>query len=79
MAPFNITLKNTDHEFVLNSVRAQIEEAGGTFGVSTFSIKGVSGSYTIAGNTVTITITDKPWYVSNTYLQSAISKYFGDK
>ncbi|MHB9292123.1 hypothetical protein Holit_01212 [Hollandina sp. SP2] len=65
---------------LLASVKQTITKRGGSFSGNeqngTFSIKGVVGEYSINGQTVKITITDKPLIVSDNFIQKEIKKYF---
>ena len=62
-----------------------VRQAGGTFsgGVDGGSFTGktpvgeVKGNYRTAGNTVTVEITDKPFIVPKTTVESKIREFFG--
>jgi hypothetical protein len=66
----------------LDKVRKAIKEAGGSFefdattGRGTFTVKGVAGSFVTTRNQVLITITKKPFIVSNGFIEKGVRDYF---
>ena len=81
---FSIDFKGSAEDLVAKMKKA-IEDAGGTFSGDTqsgsFSVKTpvgkIAGTYTISGQTIHITITEKPWIVSCSKIEEAIKKYMG--
>lgn len=77
---FNI-LVTGDKSTILKHVGDSIRASGGTFVAETistgkFSGSGVEGSYHIVGDVVVITISKKPFVVSNAYIEKRIREYF---
>ena len=81
--PFDITVPG-DLAQVLDQVKSKIVGAGGTFSGDKSSgrfsgptgVGIVEGTYTARDNVVTVTITDKPFLVSCSIIESKISEYF---
>jgi hypothetical protein len=69
-----------DISTILREVEQKIKDAGGRFDGNeqngTFSGKGVRGKYSINGQKIRITITDKPWIASENLVKSKITDYF---
>jgi len=69
-----------DTETVLNKAKAAIEKQGGTFsgdenaGAFHLSVMNntIAGSYTVSGNELTMTITDKPFFVPCSTIESML-------
>jgi hypothetical protein len=69
----------------LAKARQEVTAAGGTFSgdlqAGSFSGKtplgAVKGTYTAAGRSVTVTITEKPWLVPAGTIEATIREYFG--
>lgn len=61
-------------------VRDRIKQKGGQYefdGVDGyFSVMGVDGDFSVHGNSVTITITKKPFVVSNGLVERKVREYF---
>ncbi len=68
----------------LKRASTTITNAGGTFvgnvNSGTFSGKTVAGvvkgKYTVSGNKITVTITDKPFVVPNSTIETKVREYF---
>jgi hypothetical protein len=81
---FTLTVPG-DLEAAVKRAERAVADAGGSFtGDATggsFSGKtpmgAVKGTYTVAGNTVTVTITDKPWLLPAGTLEGKVREYFG--
>ena len=81
--PFDVTIKGKPKD-VLGQVRKKISDAGGSFAgdehAGTFSGKSVlgdiKGSYSVSGQTATITITSKPFLAPCGKIESTIRDYF---
>jgi hypothetical protein len=72
-----------DASVLLNKIRSAIEKQGGTFDgdstSGTFSVKvmgTISGSYTIGGNNLTVTISSKPMFISCGQIESFMRAQF---
>ena len=80
---FAVTI-NDDLNRSLEKARATITNAGGTFvgnvNSGTFSGKTVvgvvKGKYTVSGSKITVTITDKPFVVPNSTIETKVREYF---
>ncbi|MER3471342.1 MAG: hypothetical protein C4330_08405 [Chitinophagaceae bacterium] len=75
---------NGDPGSVLNKVKSAIEGQGGTFsGDATsgfFSVKvmgTIAGSYSVSGNQIDITITDKPMFIGCGQIESVLKSQLG--
>ena len=72
-------------EEIISKVRGQIERQGGTFNgdasSGSFSVKvlgsNIAGSYTVTGSQINITITDKPFFVSCSQIESFLKSQLG--
>ena len=81
--PFDITVSG-ELAGVLDQVRSNIVGAGGAFSgdASSGEFSGptavgiVKGSYTVRGGVVTVTITDKPFLVPCSTIESKVRDYF---
>lgn len=77
----NLPLKGDPHA-VLENVRSQIKNRDGEFeGNSTngtFSIMGVHGAYEIIGQEAVVTVSKKPFFISEGFIRSEITKYFNN-
>ena len=65
-----------DVQSSLEKVKSECSKFEGDASSGTFSGDGVDGSYSIAGNVVSITITCKPFFISWAGVQSHIENYF---
>ena len=81
---FSIDFKGSAEDLVAKMKKA-IEDAGGIFSGNTqngsFSVPTplgkIAGTYTISGQTIHITITDKPFFVSCSTIEDKIKEYIG--
>lgn len=78
---FRVTIPDgMDLKAGMEKVRTGVTAAGGKYqsdGVNgTFEVKGVAGSFIVSGKVVIITITKKPFIVSNGFVESTIRGYF---
>jgi hypothetical protein len=82
--PFDVTVDG-DLAPVLAQVKTKVEALGGVFqgDLNSGSLSGhvpllgdVAADYAVAGNTVTITITHKPLFVSCSTLEAKITDFF---
>lgn len=79
---FSVSFTGTADETVAKA-KASIEKFGGTFTgdasngdlVASTPAGKVKGSYTVAGQTITITITDKPFVVPVSVIEDRIRKF----
>jgi len=60
----------------IEEAKAQIIKNDGVISGNSFSVKGVRGSIDSNGDERIITITDKPWLASQSYVSSEIKKFF---
>ena len=71
---------NKDPETLVQEARTVAEENNATLSgdanSGTFSGRGVEGSYEVEGNTVTITITDKPMLATWSKVESKVKEFF---
>ena len=71
---------NKDPQTLVQEARQVAEENKATFkgdaNSGSFSGRGVEGSYEVEGNTVTITITDKPKLASWSKVESKVKEFF---
>ena len=71
---------NKDPETLVQEARTVAEENNATFSgdasAGTFSGRGVEGSYEVEGNTVTITVTDKPRLATWSKVESKVKEFF---
>lgn len=71
---------NKDPETLVQEARTVAEENNATFSgdanSGTFSGRGVEGSYEVEGNTVTITVTDKPRLATWSKVESKVKEFF---
>jgi hypothetical protein len=82
MCQFSISFSG-DPETLIQRVRQEIERARGTFsGDSTqgnFGVKtglgSIEGNYQIAGQAISITITDKPFFISCERIEKELTGY----
>ena len=82
--PFSVTVGG-DVQAALDRVRTEIMNAGGSFSgdasAGMFSgsspVGAIKGTYQVAGNVVTITITDRPWLAPCGTIESKIRSYIG--
>ncbi len=76
---FSVTT-NKDPQTLVEEARKVAEENNATFkgdtNAGSFSGKGVEGSYEVEGNTVTITVTDKPRLASWSKVESKVKEFF---
>lgn len=76
---FDINL-NTEPEAILD--KAKNMAAKNNFNISgdidsgTFSGRGVSGFYNIDGRSLSVTVTEKPWYAPWSKVESSITEFF---
>jgi hypothetical protein len=78
---FSVTIpEGLDLKAGVEKVKAGVIAAGGKYQFDgtkgMFEVKGVSGAFFVAGRIVTITISKKPFIVSNGYVESTIRDYF---
>lgn len=82
--PFNV-LVTTDLAAVLDRVRSQITGGGGQFDgdqqSGTFSgevpvMGGFEGQYEVSGDQITITITEKPFLIPCSVIETRIREFF---
>ena len=77
MHRFNITIpEDVDINKSLSQVKNNCDSFNGNEESGSFSKSGVRGTYDISGNTVRITLTDKPFLASWDYVESKIRSYF---
>ncbi|MFL5330129.1 MAG: hypothetical protein ACJ8C4_14605 [Gemmataceae bacterium] len=83
--PFQITVTG-DLQSAFDRAKSQITAAGGTFtgnaNGGSFSgqvpvMGSIAGQYTVSGNVVTVTITDKPFLVPCATIEKKVREYFG--
>jgi hypothetical protein len=71
---------NKDPQTLVQEARTVAEENNATFtgdaNSGSFSGRGVEGSYEVNGNTVTITITDKPRLAPWSKVESKVKEFF---
>jgi len=71
---------NTDAHTTLESVRTQLEKSGGQLTgdhcSGSFSGSGVHGNYIVGTDGITVTITDKPFYIPMSTVRDKITEYF---
>jgi hypothetical protein len=71
---------NKDPQTLVQEARTVAEENNATLkgdaNSGSFSGRGVEGSYEVNGNTVTITITDKPRLASWSKVESKVKEFF---
>ncbi len=76
---FSVTT-NKDPQTLVEEARRVAEENNATFkgdtNAGSFAGKGVEGSYEVDGNTVTITVTDKPKLASWSKVESKVKEFF---
>lgn len=53
-----------------------IRNKGGTVNDAGFNVKGIVGTYSRAGNRLTINIMSKPWYIPEAVLESKLREFF---
>jgi hypothetical protein len=72
--------KPQDISQAVQTVRSSIQEKGGTFSgdeqQGNFSSKGITGRYQVS-EMVNVAISEKPFVVPNSLIESEIKKYFG--
>jgi len=78
---FSFDIKKPDNlQEVLFFVSQDIKSGGGTLkgdvNSGEISIKGVEGTYKVEDDLIKITITKKPFIVSESYVRDEINKYF---
>ena len=78
---FSFEIKKPDNlQEVLFQVEGDIKKEGGTLrgdvNSGTISLKGVEGSYKVEGDLIKITITKKPFVVTENYVKTELMKYF---
>jgi len=74
-----------DLSVALAKAKQEVTAAGGSFSgdlhAGSFAgdtpLGAVKGTYTAAGSTVTVTITDKPWLVPAGTIEAKVREYFG--
>lgn len=72
---FKITIKG-DIKETMSKVEKEIKNNGGSFTNRNISVKGVKLEYRVDWQEVTIWIIDKPWLVSDSYIEDKIREYF---
>lgn len=78
---FSFDIKKPDNlEEVLFSVTQDIKREGGTLkgdiNSGEISIQGVEGTYKVEGDVIKITITKKPFIITESRVKEEIKKYF---
>jgi hypothetical protein len=78
---FSVSLpKNTNVQAAADMCRQRITGAGGKYefdGVTgSFAVRGVDGTFIANGLLFTITVNNKPWYVTHAYVEQAIKGFF---
>jgi hypothetical protein len=63
-------LKKVKATAAAKGVKFDGDETGGKFSGD------AEGTYTVSGQVITIVITDKPWYASDSQVSDAIKKFF---
>lgn len=77
---------NSDIEVVLKKVKSEIANNGGNLVGNNSSgsislnltIGSVTGDYSVSNNLITLTIKNKPFYLSYNRIESEISKYINE-
>jgi hypothetical protein len=77
---FSITIPDDmDLKDGIEQVRSGVLEAGGKYSFDgkngSVEVKGVHGTFVVVGRVVTITITKKPFIVSNGFVENTIRGY----
>lgn len=79
-------MENVNMQYTISNItpekvdkgEAEIRKAGGTvYADNSFEVQGVNGSFELINNTLTVTITDKPWLVSWNMIKQGLIEYFG--
>lgn len=68
----------TDPDLLVESIKQTLASAGGALTYhnksGSFVVKGVSGGFTVNNSNISITLSNKPWYVSYSVIESYIRK-----
>ncbi len=57
--------------------KALIRQNDGTFGSSEFCVQGVKGTYALEGDRLSIHITDKPFFATESVISRKLDEFFG--